>query len=288
MRAALPLLLPLAVAVAGCSAKAQQLGGIPRQGPKPRVVSLSPSTTEIIGSSLDSSLLVGRTQSDDYPSNISNVPVVASVKPDFEKIKGAAPTVVVYDADLYSADDVKRIESMGARPFVFKAHTIKGFEREVYELSALLGSETGVSGYVDRIERERAGAEGERPSNPPNVAVVLGDGSYVAGTESFLADVVRIGGGKLVGPASGKFERMSPEALVAARPDLILLATSKDAAAKDAAALGANPALASSPAVRAKRIKAIDQNVVLRRGGRVDKLIQSVHKAIMLEQEGAK
>ena len=284
MRAAPSLLLPLALVVAGCSAKAQQIGGVPRSGEKPRIVSLSPSTSEIVATSFDSGMLVGRTASDDYPPNLTSIPIVASVKPDFEKIKGTGANTVVYDADLYSADDVKRIEGMGAKAFSFKDHTVKGFEREVYELSAILGSETNASGYVDRIERERASAEGERPAQTPNVAVVLGGGDYVAGTESFLADVVRIGGGKLVGPASGKFEAMSPEALVAARPDLIVLATSKASGAKDVAALSANPAFASSPAVRDKRIVPLDSNVVVRRGGRVDKLIQSVHKAIMLGQ----
>lgn len=288
MRLALPLLLPFAVVLAGCAAKAQQIGGVPRTGKAPRVVSVSPSTTEIIATSMDVRLLVGRSASDDYPANVASIPIVASVKPDLEKIKATGATVIVYDADLYNPDDVKRIESAGLESFAFKAHTLAGFEKELYELAGKLGSETNVSGYVDRIERERSLAEGDEPASRPKVAVVLGNGEYLAGADSFLADVVRIAGGKLVGPTSGKFERMSPEALVAAAPDIVVLSTTKATAERDAAALRANPRFATTPAVRMGRIGAIPQDVVLRRGARVDKLVQSMHKIVALSDPNPK
>ncbi len=282
MRLAPSWLVPLAVVLSGCASKAQQVGGVPRSGAAPRVVSLSPSTTEIVASQLDVRLLVGRTQSDDYPPAVVSVPVVASVKPDFEKIKGVNPSFVVYDADLYGPDDIKRIQGMGAESFAFKAHTLDGFEKELYALSGKLGNETNVSGYVDRIEQEVSGAKGDHPANPPKVAVVLGDGGYLAGTESFLADVVKTCGGVPVGPASDKFAAMPPEALVAAAPDLIILATTKADAERDVAAIRANPRFASSPAVKSGRITPVVQDVLLRRGARVNNLVKDVHKAVAL------
>lgn len=282
MRFALPLSLPLALVLAGCPAKAQQVGGVPRREKMPRVVSLSPGTTEIVGGSMDARLLVGRTEKDDFPTSVSTVPVVASVKPDFEKIKGVAPSVLLYDADLYNADDVKRIEGMGAEPIAFKAHTIAGFERELYALAGKLGSETNVASYVARIESEANLARADRASVSPKVAVVLPGGDYVAGTASFLADVVKTCGGTPVGPASDKFAAFSPEAAVAAAPDLIVLATSKETAEKDVAALKTNPRFANSPAVKNGRITPIQQDVVLRRGNRVDALIKAIHHAIAL------
>ena len=284
MRVALPLLLFASVALTGCASKAQTIGGVPRSGKIPRVVSLGPGTTEIIATSLDMRLLVGRSASDDYPANVSSVPVVASLKPDFEKIKGTGANFLVYDADLFNPDDVKKIEAMGLESFAFKAHTVAGFEKELYELAGKLGSETNVSAYVDRIERERSLAEGDTLADRPKVAVVLGGGKYLAGTDSFLADVVRIAGGKIVGPTSVKFDPMSSEALVSAAPDVIVLATTKADAKKDVAALRADPRFAATPAVRNGRVSAIEQDIVLRRGARVDKLIQSMHKIIALSE----
>lgn len=284
MRAAPSMLLPFVVLIAGCAPKAQHVGGVPRSEAAPRVVSLSPNVSEIIGSSFDVRLLVGRTAADDYPTSLSNVPIVAETKPDFEKIKGLAPTVVLYDADLFNEADVKKIKAMGAEAIGLKARTVEEFEKELYELSGKLGSETNVSAYVDRMERERNAAQGDRPSPEPKVAVVLGGGDYVAGTDSFVADVVKIAGGQPVGPASTKFEPMSPEAIVAAAPDIVILATSKKdkaAAAKDSQALFANPGFKATPALKNGRVAALDQDVVVRRGARVDTFIRDLHRAIL-------
>lgn len=283
MRFALALPILFAAAISGCVAKSQPIGGTPRTGKVPRVVSLGPGTTEIVASNINLQLLVGRSESDDFPKNVASIPVVASLKPDFEKIKSLGANFLVYDADLFNPDDVKKLEASGVEAFAFSAHTVAGFEKELYELAGKLGSETAVSAYVDRIERERSLAEGDEPAQRPKVAVVLGGGKYLAGTDSFLADVVRIAGGKIVGPASVKFDPMSSEALVAAAPDVIVLATTKADAQKDVAAIRADPRYAATPAVRNGRVSAIEQDIVLRRGSRVDKLIESMHKIIALD-----
>lgn len=286
MRLAPPWLIPLAVVFVGCAPKTQQFGGVPRSGHAPKVVSLSPSTTEIIASQFDVRMLAGRTEVDNYPPSVLTTPVVASVKPDFEKIKSVGPSLIVYDADLFNPDDAGRITAMGVDSFAFKSHTLDGFEKELYELSGKIGSETNVSGYVDRIEQEASNAKGDQPKTLPKVAVVM-SGDYVAGTNSFVADIVKICGGQPVGPPSDKFAPMSPEAVVAAAPDIVVLATSKTTAEKDAAALRIDPRFANSPAIKNGHLSAIDQDVVLRRGTRVDKLVQSLHKAISLGAQGA-
>ena len=279
MRPALFSLLSAALVLGGCGAKAQQIGGQLRTGDRPQVVSLSPSTSEIISSTYDSATLIGRTSSDDFPPSLSKVPVVASVKPDFERIRSIKPTLVVYDADLYNADDIKKIEGMGVESYAFKAHTVDGFEKELYVLSNKLGSETNVSGYVARIDNERRSASADSITPSPKVVVMLsgGAGSYVAGTGSFLAEIVKIAGGTLVGPDADKFAPMSSEALISAAPDVIVLSTSKASGAKDVAALQADPRLRTTPAMKAGRIIPFDGSVLTRRGNRVDSLIRDLH-----------
>lgn len=250
------------------------------------VVSLSPSTTEIVASTFDSRQLVGRTAADNFPMTVSSVPVVAEVKPDFEKIKKAAPGLVLYDGDLYNESDIKRIESMGIATYAIKAKTVAEFEKQLYELANKLGSETNVSGYVDRIERERGAAEGSQPTPAPKVALILGGSGgslLVAGKGSFQADVMKIVGGEIVGPDADKFAPMSPEALVVGAPDVIVLATSKESAEKDFAALKADPRLRTIPAIKNGKVTALNQDEVVRKGGRVDKFISNLKLAIALQ-----
>jgi iron complex transport system substrate-binding protein len=238
---------------------------------------------------MDASLVKGKTAADNFPLNsLRGVPIVAEVKPDYEKIQGIKPTLIVYDADLYNDSDIQRLKSTGAELYAIDAKTVEQFERQLYELANRLGSETTVSGYVDRIERERNSAQGDRPSTLPKVAVVLGAGSgspYVAGTGSFVADIVKIAGGTPVGPSATKFATMSPEALVAASPDVLILATTKETAAKDVAALQADPRLKTIPAIRNRRITPIESDVVTRKGSRVDSLIRDIHRGLLLDTQ---
>lgn len=285
MRAALSLLIPVAVVLSGCGSKAQLIGGEPRRMAPSAVVSLSPSTSEIIGTCFDARQLVGRTSSDNYPSQVLNAPVVVDVKPDFEKIKAIGPGLVLYDGDLYNDADIKRLESMHIPTLAIKAKTIVDFEKELLSLSETLGSETNCSSYVDRIEVQRTSATGNKFTNPPKIAVVLGGGSsslYVAGTGSFVADVVKTVGGVPVGPSADKFAQMSSEALVAATPDIIVLATSKDRGAQDVAALKSDPRLRTLPAVQNDKIIPMNQDVVVRRGGRVDAFLKELSHKVSL------
>jgi iron complex transport system substrate-binding protein len=246
------------------------------------IVSLSPSTTELIGSSMSSSLLKGRTQADDYPRNVLTVPVVASLKPDYEKIKAADPSVILLDADLYNSSDMEKIKALGVKTFVIDAKNITDFEKQMFELGDMLGIQTGQSDYVDRIEVARNGAKASKPATPLKVAVILpghGGAALICGTKTFLADVITEDGGTVVGPPADRFVPLNPETLVSDNPDLIILPTTSATAEADVKAILADPTLKGTKAVQNKHITAIDQDVALRRGGRVDKLIDNIHKA---------
>lgn len=232
----------------------------------------------------DSRKLRGRTQYDDYPTTAATIPVVASVKPDYEAIKKAAPDLIIYDGDLYGPADVEKIKSLGADTIVFKAHDLAGFKKELYEFGNKIGGETNVDSYVDRIDRE-VGSASEGLAKPLKVAVVIAGGGspMVAGTKSFQAEIVKIAGGTPVGPDSDVFVKLSPEAFVASVPDVVVLATNKASAAADAASLKADARLKTVPAIAGNHIIALDANVVLRRGSRVDSFIKDLHHTLALE-----
>ncbi|RYG87739.1 cobalamin-binding protein, partial [bacterium] len=94
MRRALLVLLPLAslvlggLATGGCQ-QAQAIGGKARPTIYRRIVSLSPSTSEVLVS--NGIPLSGRTAACDYPANVKSVPVVAGVKPDYEALAKVKP-----------------------------------------------------------------------------------------------------------------------------------------------------------------------------------------------------
>lgn len=284
-RPPLLLLFGLLVAAVGCESNAPVVGGKARQTRVTSVVSLSPSTTELIQSLSPTGILKGRTQADNFPANIP-APIVASVKPDYEKIKSLSPNLIVYDASLYNDQDVQKLKALGFPLFPIDANNIDGFDDEVLKLAEQIGAETNASDYVDRIVASRSTAQAD-PINPkPKVAVMLvgqGTEDSIDGTDSFQADVVRAAGGDVVGPKVDHFVPLSPELLVSQNPDAIVIGVDKtnpDAAAKAVSALLADPRLKSVKAIAGKRILPIDADVLVRRGYRVDKLIDGLHKAL--------
>jgi ABC-type Fe3+-hydroxamate transport system substrate-binding protein len=272
------LLLSTLLLAAGCGPADQYYGGVRRSKQYRSIVSLSPSTTEVLSATqeVNAGRLTGKTAADNYPKvGYDKVPVVSSVKPDYEKIAEIRPDLVVYDTDLYNAADVAKIKAIGADTFPLDATTIDQFETQLYSLANLVGGETNISDYVDKIEAARA--VGSSMTTHPKVVILLpGTGSehMIDGTGSFQADVVRAAGGDPVGPSGAHFVPLDPELLVTLNPDFIITAG-------DPAPVLSDPRFQSLKAVKdKKRIVPLVADVLLRKGARVDVLITAINDAI--------
>lgn len=281
MRRGLPLLLLLSLGLAGC---ANQTANVPlkvRDREYRRVVSLAPGATEVVAAILyKTDALVGRTQACNYPeTSISAKPVVATVKPDYEKIKELAPDFIIYDATLYSDADIAKLKETGATLFGLKAKSIDQFSVQMFELANFIGTASQVSDYVDKIHGEAAEAQGDAHDPQRKVAVVMpgANGNHmIAGTDSFVADEVRSACGEPVGPQADKFVPLTPETLVSLNPDVIIVPASSSTDAKSAETILKDPRFKTVTAVKEKRVGAILGDVLLRTGARVDKCIAAL------------
>jgi len=282
----------LAAALVGCEATAVTVGGVPNPKPVASMVSLAPSTTEIVASLSFSGALRGRTASDDFPPSVSSVPVVASVKPDYEKIAVVKPDLIVYDEDLYSPSDIEKIKAAAPNTLGFGSHNLDDFANELYKLGSLIGAESAVSTYVDKIRAARGVALADESATLPKAAMIMvGSGTehMIAGTDSFYGDMLRSSGSEVVGPKATKFVPLSPESLVQWNPEIIVVGFRFDAKDKDGnttRALAAANAILKDPrfktvtAVQKRQIIPIDENTMVRRGYRVDRFIDDVRKRI--------
>lgn len=295
-------LLPI-LAIAGCKSEGVLIGGT--DGPRyTSLVSLSPSTTELVGRYGNWRLLKGRTAACDFPTFIEPVPVVAQTKPDFEKIAGIAPDLVLYDESLYNEADVERIKGLGAKEvFVITAQTVNEFIDQLYKFGALVGGETNVSKYADDILAAVENAKADQRPGTPKVAILMGGpGSYyISGKSGFLGDVINLCGGELVGPEGKEFQPANVESLIALNPDLIMVAGGSAYEAmvatpsdqpppkwdkrtndgREARAILADPQLQSIKAVKTGAVAAVASDVLLRRGARLHDLIKATAATIV-------
>lgn len=258
--------------VAGCQKETQEIGGVPREGGIPSIVSLSPSTSELVGKLSFQSLLKGRTAEDDFPQSVLNAPIVMKgTTPDYEQIASINPQYIVYDVSLFSADEIQKIEELGAETLPFDATTLEEYMDYCYRLANKMGGETNMSEYLDKVYNAAEAAKGSAPEIRPRTAVLMGSGGrYMsAGTDSFLASLITLSGGEVIGPSGKIFADMSVESLVAADPHIIISNGSAAEIMKD-------PRFAGTWAVKNNRVVDIEGDVLLRAGGRVEQLIEGL------------
>ena len=251
-------------------------GGEPRTTVYRSVISLSPSTTELMA--LTGIPIRGRTKACDFPIQVRDVEVVADLKPNYELIASKKPDLILYDRDLYGSTEVEKLKQTGAKILPLGAYTVEGHIKELYELGNLLSGEATINDYVIRLRKNIQASLGDRPTRPITAIMVIPDSGgrhMLAGSKSFQADMVRISGATLLGPDSNKFESLNPEWVLSQNPDWIIVAgTSKE--------FLADTRFSGLSAVKNSKYFGIDQDVCLRRGMRVEKFIYGAHKMIML------
>ncbi|MHB8636034.1 MAG: ABC transporter substrate-binding protein [Fimbriimonadaceae bacterium] len=264
------------IVVGGC--KQSMPPGIKTVRPVRTAVSLSPSTTELLA--IGSVRTIGRSAADDFPSSITGVPIVANVKPDYEKIASLKPDVIVYDPSLYNAQDIEKLKALHIPLATIEGDTIADYVLSVDRLGQATQSETAFMDYVDRVNKESSECLSDPIKPAPKVAIVMpnpNSNPMIAGTKSFYADLVRTAGGDMVGPDSNKFELIGPEALVALNPDAIVV----PAKGGDYTSFTNDPRFAQLKAVKTGKILGIDQDYILRRGERVDIALKRLHDALI-------
>lgn len=263
--------------IAGCGESKGVVGG--KDAPKvfKRVVSLSPGSTELAAIIFLREIL-GRTASCDQPGHVKDKPVVMKgLKPDYEKIAELKPDCVVYDPDLFQPSDLDKFKELGIETYPLgKGDSVDEFIEMIYDFSKYTQAETLGSGYVDKIVRERETAQVSAPEPKVSVAVVLpGSGSehMIVGTDGFVADVVRAGGGKPVGPSGRVFMPMSAEAFLQMNPEIIIVSGAPDPVLDD-------PRFKQMSAIRNGHVYGTNPSVVLRKGAYVERFVKRVSELV--------
>lgn len=271
-------LLAAALVLSGCAPTNEaRVGGYPRAKDIRSVISLSPSTTELMNANMQFQIFVGRTAACDWPLSVRGAQVVANVKPDYERIASLKPDLILVDKQLYSDADLAKIKQVGGEVWLWDPKSLADYKKSVVELSAKVGGENNTSLYLDRIDTAVDGAKARMTGKKYTVAVVLPDksGKHMwLGADSFQAEEVRAAQLDVIGPKSDKFEGLDSEALIKADPDFILIASkSPDDFLKDARFAGLK-------AIKGNQAFGLNPDLILRRGGRVDLLIDNLSKKI--------
>ncbi|MBP7784725.1 MAG: cobalamin-binding protein [Firmicutes bacterium] len=192
-----------------------------------RIVSLAPSNTEILFALGLGDKVVGVTSACDYPEAAKKVDKVGDYNINIEAVVAKRPDLVVAVADL-QMPVVQKLRELKLRVVAVNPRTLE----EVFHAVEVIGDACGAGDagrrMVDGLRARVAAVESKAATIPadsrPRVFVeIWNDPLMTAGAGTFVDDLVRRAGGRnVVGHIEG-WPQISPETVLSAHTDFIIL-----------------------------------------------------------------
>ena len=199
--------------------------------PVDRIVSLSPSLTELVHELGFGRYLVGRSNACDYPAEAASVPVVGAFgRPNLEVLKSTGAQVLL-TTDLENPSYSRSIEQLGIKVLVLPCESWNELMQAAVRLGEVLGQTEVGKQWVESMEQQREAVRqrtesfwGHKPR--PGVYIeVWGDPVTTVGGNTFLGDIVELAGGRNIGTAlKSRYPHVSAEWIITEDPEVILCA----------------------------------------------------------------
>src|SRR5260221_2294568 len=208
------------------------LAGGPRQhrGPPPparvqRVVTLAPSLSEMVLALGAQDTLVGVTRFDDDPRTAKLPRIGGYNDPQPEAVLAVKPDRVLAEPAPANRGPVETLARLGVPVEAFPLSTVAEIEAAIEGIAGLLGLAEKGKALDAEIETARAQARAAASGKPRVKALlVVGlDPLVVAGRKGFAGELLEDAGGDNASESDRPFFRMSAEAAVGARPEVIIL-----------------------------------------------------------------
>ena len=199
-----------------------RIGSVPA-----RIVSLTPSTTEILFALGAGGRVVGRSDFDLWPIEARQIPSLGNgIQPNVEAVLGTHPDLVVLYASQDNRPAADRLRAAGVSTLALKDDHISDFRRTTVLLGAILRDSIRAKTVTDSVyrtlDRVRAATDG---LPRPTVFWHIWDAPLITiGAGSFMNELVDIAGASNVYAAdiTGPSKPISLEDVARRNPDFIL------------------------------------------------------------------
>ncbi|HEY0190728.1 MAG TPA: helical backbone metal receptor [Kofleriaceae bacterium] len=230
-RAARAAALLTIVALAGCKpdpSPAPAPAPAPTPAPAARLISLTPSATEVVAALGAAALLVGVDDYSTYPAEVTRLPKVGSfLAPNLETIVGLKPTLVIVD-DIHG-QTAAALGDAGIATVACAMHDLPDVKLALRTVGARIGKAAEADQLAAGIDAALDRAAAHRPAHRPRVLAVIdresgGLGNLISvGPGSWIDELLAVvGGDNVLAAAPVRYPKISAEEVLRARPDVIL------------------------------------------------------------------
>lgn len=256
--------------------------------PPRRIISLTPSTTEVLFAIGAGEHLVGATSHCNYPAEAEQIPRVGGGTLESlnqELIVGLGPDLVLCKSD-YHGPLLQNLDRLGIPALAVGPENLN----EVYDQTLVLGRITDnaeeAAAVVQAMQRRVEAVVRQRPEGPGPIVFyqVWDDPLMTAGPQSFIGDLLRLSGARnLFDETPIRYPKVSPEVVVAGDPDVIL-APSTHATPITREAILKRPGWGQIRAVREGRVHIIDGDSISRCGPRLVDALEEIASVLYLRE----
>lgn len=248
--------------------------------PPQRIVSHVPSATEILFAIGAGDKVVGVSSYDDYPPEAKTKTSIGDYyNPSIEKIASVNPDLVVTDG---SSKNISQLDSLGIKYITLSPTTIDGIMNDITLMGKVTGNQTKADSVVKDMKAQiTAVTDKTKGAAKPKVFYMFDvsdlNNPWTAGPGSFIDSMITMSGGtNIAGNATSPYVKYSIEQIVAANPDIIIVATRMGSAIITPEQLKANPVWGKLPAIAQGKIFTINGDLVNRSGPRIVQGLQAV------------
>lgn len=190
-----------------------------------RLVSTSPSMTELVFALGRGDALVGRSAYCDYPPEAAKVEVIGGfADPSVERIVALEPTLVCGERGPAGPELVAALERVGLKTFFPPLDRVKDITIAIAELGTKIEAQAIARDLSASIDDKLAEIDARVRTRARPKVVMLFDWRplIVAGPTSFPSEMIALAGGSNAVDDAMKYPTLGPEGLLALDPDWLL------------------------------------------------------------------
>ncbi len=235
------------------------------------VVSIAPNITEMIFAIGGGEKLAGRSQACDYPPEAAEIAAITTFPQlDLEQLKVSGGELVITTDEIFTPDDIARLEQLRLPIYLQSYRTLADVNRCIRDLGTLLDRESAADALADSLEHieQLIVAATENQIKYRTMILVSTDPLKVVGGQGFLNElIVKAGGLNVFASTEEDYPVMTPEAILNAQPEYIIIPSVNDQIYAEL--LAQYPILSNTPADLTKQIFRVDPDLFYRPGPRM-------------------
>ncbi len=249
--------------------------------PAKTVVSLAPSTTEILFALDLDEEIIGVTEFCNYPEEaLSKEKVGGYAETNLEKIIELDPELVLFSGQV-DEEEVERLKESGIGVLGFEDETIE----EIVETIGKVGLAMGREEEAEKLGEEMLAEKEEIVEIVKDAETkkvfweVWHEPITTAGKNTFINEIIELAGGENIGAlAEGAYPEFDVEVLIEEDPEIYILPSDNDPDALEG--IYDRPGFDEITAIKEENIHIIDGDIISRQGPRIVEALEAVARAI--------